>query len=159
MASEEDEKKLTFDSNERSVSILSTHSGGNEPHSAFLTCILFTNSLAHFFCFFFLSKQALGFTESDSAGQTNIFAVQPKVYVAGTAKDDTTADGDLTNGAAAIAGTFAVGAVIGGLLLVKDTAPLLEDYPTEYLTLAEYKSEFAADFETVSAPSPAINES
>lgn len=117
----------------------------------------FTHSL--FLPFFSLLKQALGFTEADSAGQTNIFAVQPKAYVAGTSEDDTGADGDLTNGAAAIAGTFAVGAVIGGLLLVKDTAPLLEDYPTEYLTLAEYKSEFAADLKTVSAPSPAINES
>ncbi|KAG7672234.1 hypothetical protein Ndes2526B_g06776 [Nannochloris sp. 'desiccata'] len=104
-------------------------------------------------------RSALGFTESDSAGQTNIFAVEPKAYVAGSSKDMTSDAGNSTAGAAAIAGTFAVGAVIGGLLLVKDSAPILEDYPTEYLTLAEYKAEFAADFKMASAPTPAINES
>lgn len=33
--------------------------------------------------------QALGFTDNDSAGQTNIFAVEPKTYVAGSSADKT----------------------------------------------------------------------
>jgi hypothetical protein len=118
----------------------------------------FNQLTAVLFSLFSLSLQALGFTESDSAGQTNIFAVEPKAYVAGSSGDKTSDAGSSTVGAAAIAGTFAVGAVVGGLLLVKDSAPILENYPTEYLTLAEYKSEFAAEFKMAAAPSPAIAE-
>ena len=124
------------------------------PHLVFSFKILSPHRL-----FFSSPFQALGFTESDSAGQTNIFAVEPKAYVAGSSNDKTSDAGSSTAGAAAIAGTFAVGAVVGGLLLVKDVAPILENYPTEYLTLAEYKSEFTAEFSSVAAPSPSINES
>ena len=108
--------------------------------------------------FFPPSKQALVFTESDSAGQTNIFAVEPKAYVAGSSSDKTSDAGSSTAGAAAIAGTFAIGAVVGGLLLVKDSSPVLEDYPLEYETLTQYKSDFASEFKMVAAPSPAIAE-
>lgn len=42
--------------------------------------------------------QALGFTESDSAGQTNIFAVEPKAYVAGGSDDKTASGGQVRAG-------------------------------------------------------------
>lgn len=62
------------------------------------------------------SLQALGFTENDSAGQTNIFAVEPKTYVAGSSADNTSSGGQTTIIVAAVAAIGAAAAVAGGLL-------------------------------------------
>jgi len=82
--------------------------------------------------------------------------VEPKTYVAGTKADQTTAEGNSTAGAAAVAGTVAVGAVIGGLLLVTGDAPDLG--PTgDFLTLSEYKAQFVTEL-AVAAPPPVADE-
>ena len=47
--------------------------------------------------------QALGFTENDSAGQTNIFAVEPKTYVAGSSSDKTSEGSQVGAGAGTLA--------------------------------------------------------
>ena len=60
--------------------------------------------------------QALGFTESDSAGQTNIFAVEPKSYVAGSTADTTGSGYQATLLTAGVAAIAAAAAVAGGLL-------------------------------------------
>ena len=103
----------------------------------------------HCFSSLFFSFQALGFVEADSAGQTNIFAVEPKQYVGGNV-----AASDSTVGAAAIAGTVAVGAFIAGLILVQGSS--VDVGPTgDFLTLTEYKMQFSAEFKTPAA-APAV---
>lgn len=97
-------------------------------------------------CFFF---QALGFTESDSAGQTNIFAVEPKQYVAGSSADT----GSTSLGIVAFGGVVAVGAIVAGLSLVNESSSVDVGPTGDFLTLTAYKSQFAAELQ--SAPSPA----
>lgn len=67
-------------------------------------------------CLLPAALQALGFTENDSAGQTNIFAVEPKSYVAGSSADTTSAGGQTTLLIAGVAAAAAAAAVAGGLL-------------------------------------------
>lgn len=75
--------------------------------------------------------------------------------MAGSTSDQSTAAGNSTAGAAAIAGTVAAGAVLAGLLLVKD-ATVVDVGPTgEYLTLTEYKVQFASELRTPEA-APAV---
>lgn len=95
-------------------------------------------------------RAALGFTESDSAGQTNVFAVEPKSYVAGSSSDKTKAAGNSTVGAAAIAGSVAAGAVIAGLLLINGSNDVDLGPSGDFKTLTEYKAQFTAE---INAPS------
>jgi hypothetical protein len=68
--------------------------------------------------------QALGFTESDSAGQSNVFAVEPKSYVAGSSADATSEGAKVTFvvGLAAAVVAFAACAAF----LLADTKPSSE---------------------------------
>jgi len=59
------------------------------------------------------SRSGLGFTDDDSAGQSNIFAVEPKVVVS----DSNTSS---NVGGPAIAGAVAIGLVIAGLRILTD---------------------------------------
>ncbi|CAG9464528.1 unnamed protein product [Pedinophyceae sp. YPF-701] len=76
---------------------------------------------------------AVGFQDEDSAGQTNIFAVEPKSYLAGSTAD--------TSGGAPlfIALAFGIGAavVVGGGVLNSREGPVEEDM-SAYATLTEY---------------------
>lgn len=56
--------------------------------------------------------QALGFTEDDSAGQSNIFAVEPKTYVQSGSPDSNSNATLLIGG---VAGAFAVALLVFGL--------------------------------------------
>lgn len=97
--------------------------------------------------------QALGYTESDSAGQTNIFAVEPRSYVAGSTRDQTKDAGNSTTGAAAIAGTVAVGAFIAGLILLNESSKTDLGPTGEFLTLSQYKAQFASE-SSAARPAP-----
>uniref|UniRef100_A0A061S2D2 Uncharacterized protein n=1 Tax=Tetraselmis sp. GSL018 TaxID=582737 RepID=A0A061S2D2_9CHLO len=90
-------------------------------------------------------RAALGFTEQDSAGQTNIFAVEPKTYVEGTSSDEPT-DTSL----------FVLGAFMASATLLAATVTYLTDNTVNnqldsYKLLSDYKATFAA--ELASAPS------
>ena len=126
---------------------------GHKLPSGLNHCLI--SSLLRFSPILFSYFQALGFTESDSAGQTNIFAVEPKTYVAGSTADATAAGANSTYGAAAVAGTFAVGAVIAGLLLVKDASTIDLGPTGDFKTLTEYQAQFAAEFKAPAA-APAV---
>lgn len=95
------------------------------------------------------SKKALGFFEEDSAGQTNIFAVETKAYVAGSAQDNT--DSTPTLLFAGIGGAIAIAAIAAGIIGGKNAAenaiPVYED-AGKYESLTTY----AAKFSTKSAP-------
>lgn len=96
-------------------------------------------------------RAALGFTESDSAGQTNVFAVEPKSYVAGSSSDKTKAAGNSTVGAAAIAGSVAAGAVIAGLLLINGSNNADVGPSGDFKSLSEYKAQFASEINVSSS--------
>ena len=57
------------------------------------------------------SRSGLGFTDDDSAGQSNIFAVEPKQYVS----DSNTSS---NVGGPAIAGAVAVGLIVAGIRIL-----------------------------------------
>lgn len=97
--------------------------------------------------------QALGFTESDSAGQTNIFAVEPKSYVQGSQSDATSAAGTSTTGGAAIAGSVAVGAVVAGLILLNGDSDVADGPEAGLRSLTAYKNQFAGEI-VAQAPAP-----
>ena len=59
--------------------------------------------------------QGLGYTAEDSAGQSNIFAVEPKTYVAGSAKDPKAGSGSLVY--AVTAGVIGAAAIAAGVSL------------------------------------------
>ncbi|KAK9805221.1 hypothetical protein WJX72_006918 [[Myrmecia] bisecta] len=90
------------------------------------------------------SRAALGYLEEDSAGQTNIFAVEPKQYVQGGSRDPTQG----TQGLAlvGVAGAFAVGAIALGLVLTggKDAGSPIADVDGDFLTLSQYKAKFSS---------------
>lgn len=99
-------------------------------------------------------RAGLGFTESDSAGQTNIFAVEPKSYVQGSKNDGTSDAQDSTQGGAAIAGTVAVGAVVAGLILLSGGDPDVVSGPEAGLKpLSEYASQFTQEVSISSSSS------
>ncbi|EFN54658.1 expressed protein [Chlorella variabilis] len=100
-------------------------------------------------------RAALGFTESDSAGQTNVFAVEPKVYVAGSTADTTSAGNQATIFIAGVAALAAAAAVVGGLLANTGPSALDALVPAEDVkTLTAYSKLFAAEL----APAPALSE-
>ncbi|EIE22445.1 hypothetical protein COCSUDRAFT_56129 [Coccomyxa subellipsoidea C-169] len=91
-------------------------------------------------------SQARGYTEEDSAGQSNIFAVEPKQYVAGSSRDT----GENSNNAALVAGAVGVGILAVGLLALRGTQPNsavavqeLRKEASNYRTLRQYKDQFA----------------
>jgi len=59
--------------------------------------------------------QGLGYTAEDSAGQSNIFAVEPKTYVAGSAKDPKAGSGSFVY--AMTAGVIGAAAIAAGVSL------------------------------------------
>ena len=59
--------------------------------------------------------QGLGYTAEDSAGQSNIFAVEPKTYVAGSSKDPKAGSGSLVY--AVTAGVIGAAAIAAGVSL------------------------------------------
>lgn len=91
--------------------------------------------------------QGLGFTDNDSAGQTNIFAVEPKSYVQGTNADGTSDAQTSTQGGAAIGGTMAVGVVIAGLILLQGEEELTTVGGPEanLKPLTEYATQFTSE--------------
>ncbi|KAA6427497.1 MAG: hypothetical protein FRX49_02160 [Trebouxia sp. A1-2] len=89
------------------------------------------------------TRSGIGYTEDDSAGQTNIFAVEPKLYLAGSARDVATDPN--VNIAIVTAGALALAAIASGLIInfqSKPRAPI-EDEPGNYLTLSQYKDKFS----------------
>lgn len=96
-----------------------------------------------------------GYTEEDSAGQSNIFAVEPKQYVAGSQRDD----GANSNQTALIAAGVGIGILVLGLLALRGEKPAssvaraqLVKEVTQYRSLTQLREQLAA----VSAPSPAV---
>ncbi|BDA43445.1 hypothetical protein COCOBI_04-4570 [Coccomyxa sp. Obi] len=90
---------------------------------------------------------ARGYTEEDSAGQSNIFAVEPKQYVAGSSRDT----GENSNNAALLAGAVGVGILAVGLLALRGTQPntavavqQLQKEAANYRSLSSYKEQFAS---------------
>merc|ERR1740138_197835 len=106
-------------------------------------------------------RQNLGFTEKDSAGQSNIFAVEPNVYVQ-SKTENTVAVFGVT--AVALAAAFG----LGYTLIVKEESAVDPDLTFLYesgLTLSSYESKFAAPKPApkiveavVVAPPPALEE-
>eukprot|EP00193_Tetraselmis_chui_P008209 CAMPEP_0177765616 /NCGR_PEP_ID=MMETSP0491_2-20121128/8086_1 /TAXON_ID=63592 /ORGANISM="Tetraselmis chuii, Strain PLY429" /LENGTH=146 /DNA_ID=CAMNT_0019281975 /DNA_START=74 /DNA_END=514 /DNA_ORIENTATION=- len=90
-------------------------------------------------------RAALGFTEQDSAGQTNIFAVEPKTYVEGSSADDG------SNSSLYALGAFMFSATIlaGGVTILSDNS--VNNDLAAFKNLSEYQAEFTA--ELASAPS------
>eukprot|EP00887_Chlorella_sp_A99_P005792 scaffold1.g5792.t1 len=95
-------------------------------------------------------RAALGFTESDSAGQTNIFPVEPRSYVAGSSDDSTS--GLPTFVVGVVGGLVAAAAISAGLLANSSGTGLDRVAPSgEYKALSAYAAEFAGEL----APAPA----
>ncbi|PSC68693.1 hypothetical protein C2E20_7752 [Micractinium conductrix] len=105
------------------------------------------------------NRAALGFTESDSAGQTNIFAVEPKSYVAGSTADTTGSGYQATLLTAGVAAIAAAAAVAGGLLTNSGPSELAALAPAEGVKpLSAYSQQFAAELGGVHA-APAVVDS
>ncbi|KAL4421479.1 hypothetical protein ABPG75_010770 [Micractinium tetrahymenae] len=105
-------------------------------------------------------RSALGFTENDSAGQTNIFAVEPKSYVAGSSADTTSSGSQATLLIAGVAAVAAAAAVAGGLLGNSGPTELASLAPSaDVKTLSAYAAEFSVEFSpaAVAAPAPAAD--
>ena len=97
------------------------------------------------------ARSGLGFTWDDSAGQSNIFAVEPKQYVS----DSNTSS---NVGGPAIAGAVAVGLIVAGIrILTTGEAELVVGGPDAGLkTLGAYAEMFAV--KEVAAPVAAMEE-
>jgi hypothetical protein len=97
------------------------------------------------------ARSGLGFTSDDSAGQSNIFAVEPKQYVS----DSNTSS---NVGGPAIAGAVAVGLIVAGIrILTTGEAELVVGGPDAGLkTLGAYAEMFAV--KEVAAPVAAMEE-
>ncbi|CAK0781075.1 hypothetical protein CVIRNUC_005278 [Coccomyxa viridis] len=93
-----------------------------------------------------------GYTDEDSAGQSNIFAVEPKQYVAGSQRDD----GTNSNTIALVAAGVGVLILFVGLLALKGEKPAssvavaaLRKEVTQYRSLRQLRDQLAV------APAPA----
>jgi len=106
-----------------------------------------------------LSKR--GYLEQDSAGQENIFAVQPKRYIQGSEVDDTTGSaGNTFFGVAGAALALAVIATGVTALIVqteKSGVSTAEQDFSGLSTLSEYKSKFVADARPEPVESPPVS--
>ncbi len=100
----------------------------------------------------------VGFVESDSAGQTNVFAVEPKQYVAGGKADETRGEANDTTAVAAVAGTFGMGIVVAGLLLTSGPTTLEAAAPAgDARALSSYAAQFSAELAPAApAAAPAL---
>lgn len=89
-------------------------------------------------------RAALGYTQEDSAGQTNIFAVEPKKYIQRGIDDQTS--GSTSNLVIAVS-AFAVGAAIltFGIFVNRNDSdsPIAEELG-QFKTLTEYSREFSS---------------
>lgn len=87
------------------------------------------------------SRSGLGYTAEDSAGQSNIFAVEPKVYVQGSSKDTTTGSSDnlLFAITAAVVG---IGAIAVGLSITAGISPSGSVGEQSTVSLSQYKTIF-----------------
>ena len=100
------------------------------------------------------NRAGLGFTDEDSAGQSNIFAVEPKQYVS----DSNTSS---NVGGPAIAGAVAVGLIVAGIRIIStdEAAEVVVGPDAGLQSLGAYAEMFAVK----SAPAvemeaaPAIN--
>jgi len=98
------------------------------------------------------TRSGMGYTDDDSAGQTNIFAVEPRLYLAGSDRDVVTSPG--ANIAIVTAAALAIAGIASGLIINfnnKEPRVAIEDEPGQYLTLSQYKDKFSVS--TSPAPS------
>eukprot|EP01025_Chloroclados_australasicus_P019766 TRINITY_DN20827_c0_g1_i1.p6 TRINITY_DN20827_c0_g1~~TRINITY_DN20827_c0_g1_i1.p6 ORF type:complete len:170 (+),score=18.56 TRINITY_DN20827_c0_g1_i1:51-560(+) len=101
-------------------------------------------------------RAGIGYVEQDSAGQTNIFAVETKSYVQGSAMDNTTGAQANTNFALLLGG-LAAGALAVTALTETLVSPSNVGYiEGEYKTLTQYKTQFAIDTGMVVAEAPSL---
>lgn len=84
------------------------------------------------------SRAGLGYLEEDSAGQQNIFSVEPKVYVQGSATDEARGGGSLIYSAVALAAS--------GALVYIGLGALGGDSPTESIPRGKQLSVFLKEF-------------
>jgi len=87
----------------------------------------------------------MGYTEEDSAGQTNIFAVEPKKYIQNAADD--MASGSATSNLVIAISAFAVGAAIltfGIFVNRNDSESPIAEELGQFKTLSEYQREFSS---------------
>ena len=84
------------------------------------------------------SRAGLGYLEEDSAGQQNIFSVEPKVYVQGSATDEARGGGSLIYSAVALAAS--------GALVYIGLGALGGDSPTESIPRGKPLSVFLREF-------------
>merc|ERR1712157_212321 len=103
-------------------------------------------------------RQNLGFTEKDSAGQSNIFAVEPNVYVQSKSENTVAVFAVTALGFAAAFG-------LGYTLIAKEESAVDPDLTFLYesgLTLSSYEKKFAPPPKivqaVVEAPAPAVVE-
>eukprot|EP00891_Asterochloris_glomerata_P004885 jgi/Astpho2/4885/Aster-05818 len=98
------------------------------------------------------SALARGYQEEDSAGQTNVFAVEPKQYLAGSSGDQPDVNPN-TQIIAVSVGAIALALVASGFVkgLTNDGVPI-SDEPGSYLSLSEYSSKFSGS-DVAAAPS------
>ncbi|KAK9859840.1 hypothetical protein WJX84_006835 [Apatococcus fuscideae] len=90
-------------------------------------------------------RAAMGYTEEDSAGQTNIFAVEPKKYIQNAADD--MASGSATSNLVIAISAFAVGAAIltfGIFVNRNDSESPIAEELGQFKTLSEYQREFSS---------------
>mmetsp|Transcript_31160 Transcript_31160/g.101587 ORF Transcript_31160/g.101587 Transcript_31160/m.101587 type:complete len:154 (-) Transcript_31160:40-501(-) len=93
---------------------------------------------------------ALGFTEEDSAGQSNIFAVEPKMVVAGSSADS----GDTGSPLASVVAFLVAGGAVGaGFLALSGQEAAPEKVVADGLPLSYYVKMFEAP-----APAPVVVE-
>lgn len=101
------------------------------------------------------TRSGIGYTDDDTAGQTNIFAVEPSQYVAGGGSVRDVGPDPKANIAIVTAASLAIAGIASGLITnfqSKPRAPI-EDEPGQYLTLSQYKDKFAASEGVAQAPS------
>jgi hypothetical protein len=87
-------------------------------------------------------RAGLGYLDEDSAGQTNIFAVEPKQYIQGSRQDPEVNPN--ANILLVSAGSVALALVAAGLVkgFTTDTIPI-EDTPGQFRTLTQYAQRFS----------------
>eukprot|EP00884_Botryococcus_braunii_P006326 jgi/Botrbrau1/15695/Bobra.4_1s0070.2 len=89
------------------------------------------------------SRSGVGYTAEDSAGQSNIFAVEPKVYVQGSNKDTTTGSSDNLL-FAVTAAVLGIGAIAVGLSITAGTFSSGSVGEQSTVSLSQYKTKFEA---------------
>ncbi|KAK9802043.1 hypothetical protein WJX73_005455 [Symbiochloris irregularis] len=94
------------------------------------------------------SPKQTGYTEKDSAGQTNIYPVMTKAYVQGSTNDSTTGS-KANNAIAAVAGIITLAAISLGIVAAKSSiSDNFEDTQAQvglFRSLSEYKDKFSAE--------------